>query len=180
MRSGMDETVNRMATGAERLHGAAIKLEGSLTAMTNAADAVEGGIDSLTTASNGLSTGAQAMQLVLADQQEVRTALVAMVSELRAVVDTAKRDVTLTAQLVASLDGAAGKLAQVQRQADDYLNGVTETLATTHEAFASSVASTLSQGNAAFHKELATAVGMLRSAIQDLGDTLDTVPSARK
>jgi hypothetical protein len=179
MRSGVDETVNRMAAGAERLHGAAAKLENSLTAMTHAADSVEDGIETLTSASKGLTTGAQAMQLALSEHREVRNAVTTMVADLRAIVEAARRDATLTSQLVTTLDGAAGKLAQVQRQADDYLKGVSDTLTTAHEAFASSVASTLNQGNAAFHKELGTAVAMLRSAIQDLGDTLDSVPSAR-
>lgn len=177
MRTGTDENITRMAAGAERLHGASTTLEGSLRAMSNAADSVDTGIENLSQAAQALNNSLTLTQQALGEQKEVRNALALMVTELRRMVETAGRDASVTAQLVGTLESAAGKLVEAQRQADVYLHGVTETLATAHEQFASHIGSTLQKGNADFHKELARAVDVLRGAIQELGDTLDAVPS---
>lgn len=180
MRSGVDESVTRMGAGAERLHGAATTLEGSLKGMANAADAVEDGIGNLTQAAQAVNSSLQLAQQALADQKEVRTAMTLMVTELRRTVETASRDATMTAGLVDKLESATGKLVEAKHQAEEYLKKVTETLAESHEAFAAHIGSTLQKGNADFHKELARAVDVLRGAIQELGDTLDAVPSGRR
>lgn len=177
MRTGVDENVTRMASGAERLHGASKTLEGSLNSMSQAADAVDGGIEDLTAAAQALKASMDGAKQTVAEQRDVRTSLVQLAGELRQVVATATRDASVTAQLVSTLETAAGKLVEAQRHAEDYLKGVSETLAGAHEAFAAHIGSTLQRGNADFHKELARAVDVLRGAIQELGDTLDAVPS---
>ena len=55
------------------------------------------------------------------------------------------------------------------------MEGVTEVLGEAHSVFAKQMEITLREGNRAFHQELAQATGLLKGAIQDLGDVLDNV-----
>lgn len=176
MRSGIDDNVARLAGGAETLLAAARRLDQSLGAMTNAADAVDAGIENLTSAASQLSAVTAAQERALADHRQVREAVTSMVAELRKMVETASRDAGTNAQLVASLERAAGKLTEAQGHAADYLDKVGAVLAETHTQFANAVTATLQRGNADFQKELSRAVDVLRGAIQDLGDTLDALP----
>ena len=179
MRTGVDENVTRMGAAAERLDGAAGKLTGSLQAMSDAADAVDEGIDHLTQAAKSMNLAVSTQTQALGQHKEVRDALGTMVAELRSVVETASRDASVTDKLVRQIESAAERLVNAEREADKYLEGVTETLAGAHEAFASSVTTTLQRGNADFQQELGRAIDMLRSAIQDLGDLFDSLPARR-
>ena len=101
-----------------------------------------------------------------------------MVADLRKVVENASLDATVNDRLVKQLESAAERLIQAQQEADKYLDGVTDTLAEAHQAFANTVSATLQRGNADFHQELGRAIDMLRTAIQDLGDMFDSLPTA--
>lgn len=180
MRTGVDENITRMGSAAERLHAASGTLEASLNAMSAAASSVDGGIDNLVKAATSLNSTLAATQQAVAEQKEIRGTMALMVTELRQMVETASREASVTSQLVGTLEGAAGKLVDAQREADNYLKGVTETLAGAHKTFADHIGATLQKGNSDFHKELARATDLLRGAIQELGDTLDTVPSGRR
>ena len=179
MRTGVDENVTRMGAAAERLDGAAGKLTGSLQAMSQAADAVDAGIDQLTEATKTMNLAVSTQTQALGQQKEVRDAVGTMVTELRRVVETASRDASVTDKLVRQIESAADRQVNAEREAEKYLEGVTETLADAHQAFANSVTSTLQRGNADFHKELGSAIDMLRTAIQDLSDMFDSLPARR-
>lgn len=177
--SGVNASVERMAIGADRLHGASGTLEGALNHMGGAANAVSSSIHELHGASTELTAATRATNQALADQQQVRSAIAAMVEQLSSIVDSAKRDASVHSQLVSSIERASETLKQASGQADDYLSKVNEALAGAHESFATQLTSTLRHANTTFHEELGKAVDMLRGAIQDLGDTLDSVPAVR-
>jgi hypothetical protein len=178
MRAGVDDNVARMGGAAERLDSAAGKLSSSLQAMSDAADAVDSGVDRLTDATRSLNAAVAAQNQSIGQHKEVRDAITVMVAELRKVVENASRDASVNERLVKQLESAAERLIRAQQEADKYLDGVTETLAEAHEAFASSVSATLQRGNADFQQELGRAIDMLRTAIQDLGDMFDGLPTA--
>ena len=179
MRTGADENVTRMGAAAERLDAAAGKLTGSLQAMSAAADAVDSGIDQLTDATKSMNLAVSAQNQALGQHKEVRDAVGTMAAELRRVVETASREASVTDKLIRQIESAADRLVNAEREAEKYLEGVTETLAGAHQAFANSVTTTLQRGNADFHQELGRAIDMLRSAIQDLGDLFDSLPVKR-
>jgi len=70
----------------------------------------------------------------------------------------------------------AQRLSEAQVAADSYLQGVSEVLSEAHAAFAREVEGTLRKGNSEFHKQLSDAVGILRGAIQEIGDVVDSLP----
>lgn len=178
MRAGVDDNVTRMGGAAERLDGAAGKLTSSLQAMSDAADAVDSGVGNLTDATKALNLAVTAQNQSISQHKDVRDAITTMVTELRKVVENASRDASVNDRLVRQMESAAERLVNAQHEADKYLDGVTDTLAEAHQAFANTVSATLQRGNADFHQELGRAVDMLRTAIQDLGDLFDSLPAA--
>jgi hypothetical protein len=77
---------------------------------------------------------------------------------------------------IARYDATAQRLNEAQQAADLYLEGVTNVLGEAHARFAKEIENTLRKGNAEFHKQLSDAVGLLRGAVQDIGDVVDNFP----
>lgn len=176
MRTGVDENITRLGGSAERLDGSASKLASQMQVMAGAASSVETGISRLTEATHVMVQTAQASHLALNEHKLARDAIGAMVAELRGIVDRASREASLNEQLVRQLESATERLVAAQKQADQYLAGISNTLISAHQSFADNVGSTLQRGNAEFQRELSTAVDMLRSGIQDLADLFDNLP----
>ena len=143
--------------------------------MKSASDGLSGTAEKLTGATGTLNSVLTAAQQTISDQRGVRDALVTMVTDLRSTVENAKREAGLTSELVNGLQVASQRLSEAQKAADQYLEGVTEVLGEAHSVFAKQMEITLREGNRAFHQELAQATGLLKGAIQDLGDVLDNV-----
>jgi hypothetical protein len=167
------ESVDRMNTGADTLQTASTTLAQNLNNMSAVVEKVSGTSDKLNLTAQSLSGATQAAMQVINDYRATRDTFASMVSDLKSTVENARREASLTSEFVNSLQSASEKLAAAQKDAEGYLEGVTEVLALAHEEFAKNVEKTLHKGNAQFHKELAEATNLLKGAIQDLGDTLD-------
>lgn len=170
---GSNESITLMNRGAETLNTAATRFSGSLEGFSGS---TKGVVD----ASKHLAETAQKLQAVVAlsnqalnGHQAAQQAFGALVGDLKATVENASRDARLTSELVGQLESAGRRVADVQEQAEHYLESVSKVLVEAHAAFANSVKSTLRDGNKDFHTELGNAVGVLRGAILDLGDTLE-------
>lgn len=179
LQSSTNSTVERMGQGADRLNNAANALTTNLGQVKAATDGMGSNVDKLNLAASSLGTTLTATQQMLEDQKSVRDALSAMVNDLRSTVENAKREAGLTQELVNGLKSASQKLVEAQQTADHYLAEVTNVMTTAHAEFAQQMKNTLREGNSAFHAELTQATGLLKGAIQDLGDVLDALPSAR-
>lgn len=177
LQTATNSNVERMGLGAERLLGASNRLGDNLDVMKAASDGLTGTAQQLVTSAGTLSSATLATQQALAEHRTVRDSLAQMVTDLRTTVENAKREASMTGTLVSSLESAAQKLVDAQRAADDYLGGVTEVLTETHGAFAKQMEITLREGNKTFHEELAHATGLLKGAIQELGDAFDNLPT---
>jgi hypothetical protein len=179
LQSSTNSTVERMGQGADRLNNAASVLTTNLGQVKAATDGIGSSADKLNLAASSLGTTLTATQQMLEDQKSVRDALSAMVNDLRSTVENAKREAGLTQELVNGLKSASQKLVEARQTADHYLAQVTDVMNTAHAEFAQQMKNTLREGNRAFHAELTQATGLLKGAIQDLGDVLDALPSAR-
>jgi len=170
--------VERMGLGAERLLGASGKLSDNLDTMKAASDGLSTMAEKLNASAGTLSSALTATQLSLGEQKSVRDTLAAMVADLRSTIENATREASLTSELVNSLQEASHRLTEAQRSADTYLAGVTEVMGEAHGAFAKQMEATLREGNRVFHQELAQATGLLKGAIQELGDVLENLPTS--
>jgi hypothetical protein len=172
-------SVDKMSSGADALNVA-------LGRFTAAGDAVSGVLaqagaisSKLAEASGALTSGSSAMQELIRDYQLQRTAIATLVVELRATVESSKKEATLTADVLNRIQGATERLAVAQKQADEYLDGVSRVLGEAHSSFATEVKRTLDKANSEFHTKLTTAVGMLSSSITDLSITLEGAGAVR-
>lgn len=174
------EAIAGMNQGAETLYVAASDFakagQGVSQTMRSASEATV----AIKTASATLATAANATKDVLADYARTRDSFAAMVAELKSVTENARREAAMTSEIIARIEAAAGKLVEAQREAEDYLKGVNDVLANTHESFAKHVGNTMRVANGNFQQELRTAVEMVSGAVRDLGDTLEDAPGRRR
>lgn len=165
--------IERMNTGANTLNAATGAFSRSVDGLTGVTDKITGTTDKLSLAANALNGATQSSMQVINDYRSTRDTFATIVADLKATIENAKKEASMTSSLLVSLDAAAAKLGAAQKDAEEYLNGVTDVLAEAHGVFAENIERTLRKGNSEFHKELAQATNLLRGAIQDLGDTLD-------
>jgi ABC-type transporter Mla subunit MlaD len=137
--------------------------------------------DKMTEVSGALSASSASLQAVLTDYKANREATGSMLTELRAVVESTKKEASLTQQAVAQISEAATKLAQAQRETESYLEGISEVLAEAHQKFADGLSRTLDRANNDFHTKLSAGVKLLSAAVQELEVSLSgSTPTGQK
>lgn len=172
--------IDKMSAGARTLEQGAIAFSQAGDKVTNAMTQTASVANKMTEVSGSLNSSASALQSVLVDYQANREATGSMLVEVRAVVESAKREASLTQGILDRIQSATEKLTSAQKEADTYLEGVTEVLATAHESFCDGIARTLDRANSDFHIKLSHAVGLLGSAIQELEVTVSSAGPAKK
>lgn len=169
------DSVEKMNAGAHTLHAASDTLSQNMNGMSVVVEKVGGTAEQLNLAAQSVNGATQAAIQVINDYRATRDVFASMVSDLKQTVENARRDASLTSEMLNQIDSATQKLIAAQLEAEHYLEDVSSVLADAHDEFAKNVTSTLRKGNTDFHTELATATNHLRGAVQDLGDTLDTI-----
>lgn len=165
-------SVEKLNAGTELLGTASRNFAAAGERVTNVMDQAANVAARLSEASGALTTGATAMQDVLRDYRSQRDAVSELMTELRATVELARREASLTEDVLARIEGSAARLGAAQKQADEYLAGVSNVLGESHTTFATEVRRTLDKANTEFHNKLSTAVGLLSSGVQELEVTL--------
>ena len=171
----------------DKLNAGATTLEQGATAFARAGDKVTEALgqaatvaNKMTEVSGSLTSSSSALQSILADYRSNREATGSMLTEVRAVVEAAKREASLTQDVLGRIQSAADKLAAAQEETEDYLEGISEVLAKAHGEFANGTTSTLNKMHSDFHDKLSGAVGLLSTAIEALGVTVLGASSPRK
>lgn len=126
-------------------------------------------------AAQALTAASLREEETLAAHGRLQETLASSLSGLRSTLESARREATLSTDLVSRLESSARQLAQAEKNAETYLAGINAVLGEAHAAFARNMEKTLHEGNRQFQKELAEAVEHLKSTIDELGDTLDAV-----
>lgn len=172
-------SVDKMNAGADRLNTAA-------TSFATAGDRVAGVMgqaasvsSKLVEVSGSLTSSASAVQEALNDYRLQREAVSQLLTDVRATVELARKEASLTADVLQRIESSTAKLGNAQKAADEYLDGVSQVLADSSEAFRDSVVSTLAKVNHDFHTKLSSAVGLLSTAVQELEVTLGSLAPRR-
>lgn len=168
-----------MNAGADTLAVAADDFAKAGQGVATTLDATAAAMENINFASNALLSASAVTQKMLENHGSSHAAFAALVADLRATIETARREASLSAELVDRLQAAAGQLSNAQHQSEAYLDKVNDVLIRAHQSFADNIERTLRESNRQFQKELAQAVSLLSGAIQDLGDTLDELPAKR-
>jgi DNA anti-recombination protein RmuC len=173
------KAITDMNAGAETLYVAASDFAKAGQGVTDTMRASSEAVGLIRDASGVLASATGATKDVLADYARTRDAFVTMVGELKIVMENAKREASMTSEIIAKMEAAAAQLGTAQRQSEDYLKGVNEVLVKVHDSFSENVHRTLREGNRQFQQELRDAVNLVSGAVKDLGDTLDDLPTKR-
>lgn len=170
-------SVDKMNAGAEALGTASRNFATAGERVSNVMGQVANVSAKLSETSGSLTSGSTAIQELLKDYRVQRDAISQLVTELRATVEAARKEATLTGDVLARIESSAARLGTAQKQADEYLAGVSKVLGEAHSAFASEVKRTLDKANTEFHSKLTLAVGMLSSTVTELDTTLAAMGS---
>ncbi|CAJ0699136.1 hypothetical protein LMG18091_02859 [Ralstonia wenshanensis] len=170
-------SVDKMNAGAEQLGTASRNFATAGERVTSIMGQVTSVSTKLSETSGSLTAGATAIQELLKDYRNQRDAISQLVTELRATVEAARKEATLTSDILGRIEGSANRLGAAQKQADEYLDGVSRVLGEAHTSFATEVKRTLDKANTEFHTKLSTAVGLLHSAVAELEVTLASMGS---
>ena len=177
MREVTSDTVNKMNSGADTLYVAASDFAKAGNGVTGTLQQAAGIADKMTTTAGALSAAAGTVSTAVNDYQSARDAVTRMVAELKSTVENARREASVTDALVSKLEAAANQLEQAKGDVSGFFAQVCTELANAHQEFATSMEATLKKGNAEFHKEMSQSVSYLSSAVQELGDVVEAIPS---
>jgi hypothetical protein len=174
-----DKAITGMNAGAETLYVAASDFAKAGQGVTETMKASAVATEAIKGASLQLTMATDGARAIFADYAKTRDTFALMVSELKSTVENAKRDASLTSEIIGKIDAAAKQLALAQQQSEDYLKGVSKVLVEAHESFRANVELTLREGNRLFQSELSSAVQLLSGAIKNLADVVDDIPTRR-
>lgn len=175
MRSSTADTVNKMNLGAADMLKAANEMVRVGTTTSSALERAHSLVDQLANASAGLATSSATLNKALDDYKTMRDTMAVMVEQLKATVENAKKEASLTADILHRIEAATGSLHIAQLQSEEYLAGVSKVLEGAHDQFGRQIISTLDNVNGEFHKHVEKGVKALAGAIDELELVLDRV-----
>jgi hypothetical protein len=110
------------------------------------------------------------------DHRAVGDRVSEIISSMTGVIESARREASITSDVLARLEGSASRLASAHQSADVYLSRVSEVLGHAHEQFAENIKRTLNVSNTAFYDSLTQATKLLGETIKELEATLGSAP----
>jgi methyl-accepting chemotaxis protein len=172
------DAIGRMNSSAETLALAADDFARAGNGVSGVLTQAQGLTGQLTQSATSLTAASGSMETLLADYRATRNTVAQMLEVVKSTVEAARREASLTTDILQRLDSSAEKLAVAQHAADEYLQKITDVLATSHQAFADSVSRTLNSGNREFLDAISTATKMLRETIMELDGVLTSAVPA--
>jgi ABC-type transporter Mla subunit MlaD len=170
--TGMNQGADNLIIATDEFSRAGQNVAGVLDKATDIAT-------KLSLSADAVSTATGAIETIIGDYSVVRQQMNEMIQALKGTVESARKEASLTADILKRIDHATEKLAAAQNQADHYLSQVSEVLEKTHQSFASNMRNTLKTANDDFFQHLTNATAKLKEAIEVLDDVLGNI-SVRK
>jgi hypothetical protein len=173
MRIVTSDVVTRMNSGAETMYLAADEFSKAGQGVAGVLQQATGISNRLADAATSVSASSTMLQGVVVDYAMTRETLAAMLADLRSTVENAKREANLTSDILARIESASQKLGQAQKDAEEYLGGISEVLANAHAEFAEGLKRVIGESYREFYDRLSTATVLLRQAIEELAATVE-------
>ncbi len=162
------DVVNGMNQGAEKMRLAA-------DSFTSAGDTVTGAMsrggevfERVAEVAKGMDSAGQAMRDTVTAYTQTTGSLEAMTESLRNVAHEANQRADVSKSLLDDMEMLVGRFQETHGETRTYLEGVSEVLAESFDAFNSAVQSSLETNRGTFDKSLSTAVGMLGESLSEL------------
>lgn len=175
MESATSDSIARMNSGAETLALAADDFARAGSGVSTVMAKAESIATQLTQSADSLAIASNTVEILLKDYKSVRDSLGQMLSVLQSTVEAARREASITADVLHRLELSAGKLASAQQAADEYLQQINNVLATSHDSFAQQITRTLNVGNREFLNGVSGATKMLKESIIELEEALSGI-----
>ena len=175
LRSNTADTVNKMSLGAADMLKAANEMARVGTSTSSALEQAQSLVDQMGNASAGLTSSSATLSKALDDNKNMRDTMAVMVEQLKATVENAKKEASLTADILHRIESATQNLKDAQLQSEQYLAGVSDVLTSAHQQFGTQIISTLDKVNGEFHQHVERGVKALAGAIDELDQVLDRV-----
>lgn len=179
MRDVTKDNTQRMETSAGTLAKSAEHFAQAGNSVTTAIQQSSTVSDKMATTSIALNNVASTVQTALNDYNNAGKVMSQMVEELKTTVEMAKHEASVSQSLVNQIKQSADHLQQAQLSVDSVFAEICDALANAHEEFTKNVKSGLVASNMAYQKELRASVDILKTAIQELGDVVETIPTRR-
>lgn len=179
MRNMTSDAITRMNSGAETIYLAADEFTKAGQGVAGVLREATGVSDKLAQAAGSVSASSTMLQGVVADYAINRETFAAMLTDLRGTIENAKREANLTSDILGRIEAASQKLGQVQKDAEDYLGGISEVLARAHSEFADNLQKILGDSYREFYERLSGATALLGQAVQELALAVEP-PSQRR
>lgn len=128
-------------------------------------------------ASDSVAAASGDLSEVFADYQSVRDALAEQVHTLQLLAEQVQRDASMSGEVMSKIESATGKLIAAHRDADSYLEKISDVIGAAHQSFSEGMIRTVGEANREFHQALSDSVKLLREGIHELESTLDAVTS---
>ena len=168
-----NKAIDGMNSGAESLFVAASDFAKAGQGVADTMKASTAAVEAIKAASGQLTLATDGARSLFTDYGKTRDTFAQMVSELKQTIETAKREASMTAEIIRGIESAAAQLGNAEKESEEYLRGVSEVLVKAHESFAENIERSLREGNRQFQGELSNAVQLLSGAIKNLGDVID-------
>jgi len=165
---GLNEGAEQVGAAVRNFSNASDKVSGVMSqAAATTANLIDLGAS--------LRASASVLQQGLHDYQVHREAMGRLVEELNALVENAKRDVSITSDVLQHIEAATRALADAHKQTEKFMDGVSDVLAKAYESFSENVTRSLDRSNYEFQERLSKAVGLLHGTIQELEEVVNTM-----
>jgi chromosome segregation ATPase len=162
------DAIDKMTAAAGTLYAAVGEFTKAAQGMTTVMSDTARTSNALTRSAESITGAVHELDAIVGDYRASRDVLERMLTELRATVENARREASLTADILARIDGASTKLAEAQGQAETYLEKISEVLADAHQQFSDNMRKTLGDANQQFYDQLTRATQLLRVGIEEL------------
>ena len=167
MRNITGDALSKMNSSANSLHLAAKDFAA-------AGQGVTATLEKSSQVANQLSAASRGLSEMLEDHKSVRDSVAGLVGSIQAIVEQARREASMSSDVIARIEEATAKLVNAQKEADNYLAKVSDVLGEAHQSFSDGMTKAVGEANRDFHQVLSDSVKLLREGIQELDNTITT------
>jgi methyl-accepting chemotaxis protein len=175
LRTVTTTALDKMNSGAETLFVAASDFAKAGQGVSSVLTQATAATGQLNQAAGSVAAASRSLDGSMAEYKTTRDVIARMVTELQTIVEAAKKEASLTADVLQRIEAAAAKLGRAQADADTYLERISEVLTEAHASFTKNLQSSLTKANSDFYTELSRATKLLSDGIRELESTLGDV-----
>jgi hypothetical protein len=184
MRNSTNDALTKMNNGANTLSGAATEFAKAGQGVVGTLDKSKVVADQLSQASGAITSVSTGLAGVLSDYKSTRESMVELVGSMKSIIEQARKEASMSDDVLKRIEGATSKLIAAQHEADTYITKITEVIKTSHSEFTSGMTKSLNDlntgitrvvgdANSSFHQDLTAAVGLLKGGIGEISDVFE-------